>query len=91
MIVMAESAPTAVVTPKVKPKPAPASASAFEMPKFEIPKFEIPKMEVPTAFREIAEKGVAQAKELTDHAQKVAAETVAPMKESFASVFNKAA
>ncbi|MGH6682405.1 MAG: phasin [Pseudolabrys sp.] len=170
---MAEPTPTAVVTPKAKPKPVAASASAFEMPKFEIPKFEIPKMEVPAAFREIAEKGVAQAKEnyekmksaaedatemledtyttaskgcsgyglklietaransnaafdtfgemlaaksfaevvelytayvraqfdtvtaqakeLTDHAQKVAAETVAPMKESFASAFNKAA
>ena len=35
----------------------------FEMPKFEMPKFEMPKMEVPAAFREIAEKGVAQAKE----------------------------
>ena len=138
-----------------------------------MPKFDIPKMEVPAAFREIAEKGVAQAKEnyekmksaaedatemledtystaskgcsdyglklietartnsnaafdlfgemltaksfaevvelytgymraqfdtmtaqakeLTDHAQKVATETVEPIKESFTSAFNKAA
>jgi phasin len=48
---------------KSKPKPVAVSAPAFEMPKFEIPKFEMPKFEVPTAFRELAEKGVAQAKE----------------------------
>ena len=35
----------------------------FEMPKFEIPKFDLPKLEVPAAFREIAEKSVAQAKD----------------------------
>jgi phasin len=35
----------------------------FEMPKFDIPSFEIPRFEVPAAFREAAEKGVAQAKE----------------------------
>jgi phasin len=46
-----------------KPKPVAVAAPAFEMPKFEMPKFEIPKMEVPAAFREIAEKGLAQAKE----------------------------
>ena len=33
----------------------------------------------------------AQAKELADHAQKVATETVEPMKGSFTSAFNKAA
>jgi phasin len=51
-----------------KPKPVAVAAPAiespkFEMPKFDIPKFEMPKMEVPAAFREIAEKGIAQAKE----------------------------
>jgi phasin len=54
---------------KSKPKVvATVSAPAFEipkfeMPKFEMPKFEMPKFEVPMAFREFAEKGVAQAKE----------------------------
>jgi phasin len=55
-------------TPTAKPKPvavpAPvATAPKFDMPKFEMPKFEMPKMEVPAAFRELAEKGLAQAKE----------------------------
>jgi phasin len=58
---------TAQATP-AKPKPvavpAPAfTAPKFDMPKFDMPKFEMPKMEVPPAFREIAEKGIAQAKE----------------------------
>jgi phasin len=50
----------------MKPKPAKAAASVipmFEMPKFEVPSFDMPKMEVPAAFREFAEKGVAQSKE----------------------------
>ncbi len=50
----------ATTAPKVKTsKPA---ASPFEMPKFEMPKFEIPKVEMPAAFREFAERGVAQCK-----------------------------
>ena len=35
----------------------------FEMPKFEMPKFDMSSMEVPAAFREFAEKGVAQTKD----------------------------
>src|ERR1041384_3188779 len=53
-------------TTTVKPKPAKAAAPViplFEMPKFDIPSFALPKMEVPAAFREFAEKGVAQTKE----------------------------
>ena len=41
----------------------PFDVSKFEMPKFELPGFDLPKFEVPAAFREAAEKGVAQAKE----------------------------
>src|SRR2546423_12615097 len=53
-------------TTTVKPKPAKAAAPViplFEMPKFDIPNFDLPKIEVPAAFREFAEKGVAQTKE----------------------------
>ena len=63
----------APATPKSKKPVASAAAPAFEAPKFELPKFEIPKfeipnfempsMEMPAAFRELAEKGIAQAKE----------------------------
>ena len=50
----------------MKPKPAKAAAPVipmFEVPKFEMPKFDMPKMEVPAAFREFAEKGIAQTKD----------------------------
>lgn len=64
---MAETT-TMATPPKTKKPVASAVAPAFETPKFELPKFEIPKfeipsMEVPAAFREFAEKGIAQAKE----------------------------
>lgn len=49
-------------THKGKPAPAPV-VPLFEMPKFEIPKFDMSSMEVPAAFREFAEKGVAQTKD----------------------------
>lgn len=39
------------------------SDAMFQMPKFDIPKFGMPNMEVPPAFREFAEKGIAQARE----------------------------
>ena len=59
---------TEAVTSKAKSKPVATIAPVFEMPKFEMPKFEMPKfempkIEIPAAFREIAEKSVAQAKE----------------------------
>ena len=60
---MPETTTSSTQTSKSKPKPVAVAAPAFEMPKFELPKFEMPKFEVPTAFRELAEKGVAQAKE----------------------------
>jgi phasin len=67
--VMAEA--TTTTPPRVKTsKP---STGAFEMPKFEIPKFEIPKVEMPAAFREFAERGVAQCKD-TYEKMKAAAE-----------------
>jgi len=59
----------------LKPKPAKAPATVvpmFEMPKFDIPKFEMPKMEVPAAFREFAEKGVAQTKDAYEKLKAVA-------------------
>jgi phasin len=68
---MAEAAPT-TTPPKTKTsKPA---LSAFEMPKFEMPKFEIPQVEMPAAFREFAERGVAQCKDTYEKMKAVAEE-----------------
>jgi len=67
---MAEA--TTATPPKAKTsKPA---TGAFEMPKFEMPKFEIPKVEMPAAFREFAERGVAQAKDTYEKMKAVAEE-----------------
>ena len=60
---MAEVQTSTTVKSKPKPVAAATSEAKFEMPKFEMPKFEIPTMEIPPAFREIAEKGIAQAKD----------------------------
>jgi len=84
---MAEVAPS---TAKMKPKPAPTSAPNYETPKFatprfEMPKFEIPKMEVPAAFREFAEKGVAQAKENYEKMKSVAEEATTTLEDTYST------
>lgn len=82
---MAETSTTP--TSKSKPKPASVAASAtmFEMPKFDIPKFEMPNVEVPTAFREIAEKGVAQAKENYEKMKSAAEEATDILEDTYAT------
>jgi phasin len=76
------------IPPKVKTSKA--AASAFEMPKFEMPKFEIPKVEMPAAFREFAERGVAQAKD-TYEKMKAAAEEATDVIETTYSTASKGA
>jgi len=46
-----------------KTKTAKHTASPFGLPSYEMPKFDLLNAKVPEAFRELAEKGVAQAKE----------------------------
>ena len=53
-------------------KTAKHSASPLGMPNYEMPKFDLPKMEMPEAFREMAEKGVAQAKDSYEKIQAAA-------------------
>jgi phasin len=81
---MAEAASAA---PKAKLKPA---TGAFEMPKFELPKFDMPKVEMPAAFREFAERGVAQAKD-TYEKMKAAAEEATDVLETTYSTATKGA
>src|ERR1700747_1724170 len=83
---MAEAATT--TPPRVKSRKP--SASAFESPKCEIPKFEIPKVEMPAAFREFAERGVAQAKD-TYEKMKAAAEEATDVLETTYSTATRGA
>ncbi len=57
----------------------------FEMPKFEMPKFEMPKMEVPAAFRELAEKSLAQAKENYEKMKSFAEEATDLVEDTYAT------
>src|ERR1700685_2420212 len=71
-----------------KAKTSKPATGAFEMPKFEMPKFEIPKVEMPAAFREFAERGVAQAKD-TYEKMKAAAEEATDVLETTYSTASK--
>lgn len=86
---MAETISTA--TPKAKAKPvAVTSESAFEMPKFDMPKFEMPKfdmpnVEMPAAFRELAEKGIAQAKDNYEKVKSAAEQATAVLEDTYSN------
>lgn len=69
-------------SPKSKPK---SIASSVETPKMDSPQFEIPKMEVPAAFREIAEKGIAQAKENYEKMKSIAEDATDRMENTYAT------
>lgn len=78
---------------KVKAKAGSQTASlegkfetpSFGMPKFDFPKFELPKMEVPTAFRELAERGVTQARDGYERMKAVADEATDVLEDTYAS------
>lgn len=85
---MAES--TTAATPKVKTKPVAVPVPTFEMPKFEMPKFEmpkfdVPKMEVPAAYRELAEKSIAQTKENYEKMKSAAEDATELLEETYAT------
>src|ERR1700727_954463 len=84
------SSAMAEATTAPKAKTSKPSTGAFEMPKFEMPKFDIPKVEMPAAFREFAERGVAQAKD-TYEKMKAAAEEATDVLETTYSTASKGA
>lgn len=65
-------------------KAGPGAYEKFEA-KFDMPKFDIPKMEIPAAFREIAEKGVSQAKENYEKLKAVAEEATDVLEETYST------
>jgi len=79
-------------SPKSKTTKAAAPITPmFEMPKFEMPKFEIPKFEVPAAFREFAEKGVAQAKDTYEKVKAAAEEATDVLEDTYTTAAKGAA
>jgi phasin len=77
---MAETPDTPVATPKSKAKAAAPPANVFEFPKFDMPKFEMP-----SAFRELAEKGIATAKENYDKMKSTAEEATDVLEEAYST------
>jgi phasin len=84
MTVMAETS-TQTTNQKMKPKPVAAVAPAFDMSKFEMPKFEMPNVEMPAAFREFAEKGVAQAKDNYEKIKSAAEQATDMLEETYST------
>ena len=80
---MAETISTA--TPKAKAKPVAVTESAFEMPKFDMPKFDMPNVEMPAAFRELAEKGIAQAKGNYEKIKSAAEQATAVLEDTYSN------
>lgn len=72
---MSEATTTKSKTKATAPLVPQAEPTKFDMPRFEVPRFEVPKLEVPAAFRELAEKGVAQAKDNYERMKAVAEDT----------------
>jgi phasin len=69
-------------------KTAKHTTSPFGVLNYEMPKFDMPKMEMPEAFREMAEKGVAQAKENYEMIQAAAEEATDLLKSAYTTAAN---
>jgi phasin len=84
----------AEATATIKTKPSKPGTSSFES-KFggttDALKFDLPKMEIPAAFREIAEKGVSQAKENYEKLKAVAEEATDVLEETYTTASRGAA
>jgi len=74
---------TVTPTPASKPRSKTAASPTHETPRFEAPKFEMPTIEIPAAFREIAEKGVAQARENYEKMKSVAEEATDVLEDTY--------
>lgn len=79
---------TETTTAATKAKTTRHAAFSFDMPDYGIPKFDLPNMEMPEAFRQIAEKGIAHARDTCGKA-KVASEDAADLLESTYTIVAK--
>jgi hypothetical protein len=81
---------TETTTAATKAKTAKHPASPFGLPDYGIPNFEMPKfdmsnVEMPEAFRETADKGIAQAKDNWEKIQAAAEEATELLKGTYAT------
>jgi len=74
---------TVATTATTKAKTEKHTGSPFSLPNYETPKFDLPKMEVPAAFRELADKGVAQARNTYENAKAATEEATDLLKDTY--------
>jgi phasin len=74
---------TIASTATTKAKTEKHKDASFSQPHAEIPKIDLPKMEVPAAFRELAEKGVAQARNTYENAKAATEEATDLLKDTY--------
>ena len=74
---------TVATTANTKAKTEKHSDSSFGLPNSELPKIDLLKMEVPAAFRELADKGVAQARNTYENAKAATEEATDLLKDTY--------
>lgn len=76
---------TMATTTTTKAKAEKHQGSSFGLPNSGIPQFDLPKMEVPAAFRELADKGIAQARDTYEKTKAAAEEATNVLKNTYAT------
>ncbi len=76
---------TEATTATTQAKTAKNSGSPFGQPNYEIPTIGLPEMEVPAAFRELADEGVAQARDTYEKAKAVTEKATNQLKDTYAT------
>jgi phasin len=74
---------TLATTATNQAKTAKNTGSAFGLPNYEMPKLDLPTMEVPPAFRELADQGVAQARDTYEKAKAATEKATDQLKEAY--------
>jgi phasin len=74
---------TIATTATAKAKIEKHQGSSAGLPNLEIPQFDRPKMEVPAAFRDLADKGIAQARDAYDRTKAAAEEATTLLKDTY--------
>jgi phasin len=74
---------TVATTATTKANTETHTGSSFGLPNSEIPKFDLSKMEMPAAFREFADKGIAQTRNTYENAKAATEEATDLLKDTY--------
>ncbi len=74
---------TSATTATNQAKTAKNTGSSFGLPNYEVPKLDLPTMEVPPAFRELADQGIAQARDTYEKAKAATEKATDQLKEAY--------